>query len=286
MADDINNPAVNAEPDFGDTDTDTDVDTDLDVDTDTDIDVDTDTDVDTDIDTDDDFPVQQYFDIPRKDWHDELGRINKDALIENFNAIEEKLVELSELSAFTTEVPDISGVVFEDVTLESDDNKIINLRSFLNLVPIIGFPLVLSFEGKKLKKCSYWSPNYVYETISNETLNVSNTNKYVYLNYVNKEIICSSSETTPSDCKLIGVYENSKVISVHNDQYVNINGLFYLPNMQEDYIDQGRGGNSQAVSVDNNAKTRTVGGMFTQKEGGSIRKFRFRDIGRKLTGLD
>lgn len=239
-----------------------------------------------DTDTDDDFPVQQYFDIPRKDWHDELGRINKDALIENFNAIEAKLVELSELSAFTTEVPDISGVVFEDVTLNSDDNKIVNLRSFLNIVPVIGFPLVLSFEGKKLKKCSYWSPAYVYETISNETLNVSNTNKYIYLNYVNKEIICSSAEVTPNNCKLIGVYENSKVISVHNDQYVNINGLFYLPNMQEDYVDKGRGGNSQAASVNNDAKTRTVGGMNTQKKGGSIKKFRFRDIGRKLTGLD
>lgn len=285
MTDNINiHAANNNKPSFGDTDIDTDIDTDVDTDTDTDIDIDTDTDVDTD--TDDDFPVQQYFDIPRKDWHDELGRINKDALIENFNAIEGKLVELSELSAFTTEVPDISGVVFEDVTLNSDDNKIVNLRSFLNIVPVIGFPLVLSFEGKKLKKCSYWSPAYVYETISNETLNVSNTNKYIYLNYVNKEIVCSSAEVTPNDCKLIGVYENSKIISVHNDQYVNINGLFYLPDMQEDYVDKGRGGNSQSASVNNDAETRTVGGMNTQKKGGSIKKFRFRDIGRKLTGLD
>ena len=56
--------------------------------------------------------------------------------------------------------------------------------------------------------------------------------------------------------------------------------------MQEDYVDKGRGGNSQAASVNNDAKTRTVGGMNTQKKGGSIKKFRFRDIGRKLTGLD
>ena len=285
----------NNEPIFGDTDVDTDVDTDTDIDVDTDIDSDTDidtdldvdTDIDADIDTDDDFIVVSSFTLPRTDWYDKKGRIYKDALIENFNAIEDKLVELSELSAFTTEIPDVSSVVYPDVTLaDEDDTKVINLRSFLNIVPIIGYPIELEFSGTKCVKCCYWSSEYKYETIQDVSLDVSTEKKFVYLDYNNKKFICSSAITTPEGCILIGAYENSQIIHLNSEQYADINGLFYLARMNEEFIDKGRGGNSQAVSVDNNAKTRTVGGMFTQKEGGSITKFRFRDVGRRLTGLD
>lgn len=282
------------EPIFGDTDVDTDVDTDTDIDVDTDIDSDTDidvdvdmdTDIDADIDTDDDFVVIDNFTLPRPDWYDKQGRIYKDALIENFNSLEDKLVLLSELSAFTTDIPDISSVVFPDVTLDSEDDSVINLRSFLNMIPIIGYPIELSFSGTKCVKCCYWSSEYKYETISDVTLDVSDGKKYIYLDYNNKKFICSSSITTPDGCKLIGAYENSQIIHLNSEQYADINALFYLPRMTEDFIDKGRGSNSQAASVDNNSKTRTVGGMFTQKEGGSITKFRFRDVGRRLTGLD
>ena len=59
------------------------------------------------------------FELPRPDWHDSKGRIYKDALIENFNAIEAKLTDIAELSAVSTNIPDISGVTFEDVTFEN-----------------------------------------------------------------------------------------------------------------------------------------------------------------------
>ena len=68
------------------------------------------------------------FELPRPDWHDDKGRIYKDALIENFNAIEAKLTDIAELSAVSTDIPDISGVTFEDVTLGSDDEMVVNLR--------------------------------------------------------------------------------------------------------------------------------------------------------------
>lgn len=277
------------EPDFGDTDTDTDVDTDLDNDTDTDIDtdVDNDTDIDADSDIDDDvFVPQIYFSLPEPNWYDDRGRIFKDRLIKNFNAIEEKLLELAKLNAFSTTIPDISSVVFEDVTLDSPDNKIVNLKSFLTICNLIGYPIELSFNGKKCVKCSYWSPNYTYETISNVELPLTKEKAYIYLDYGNKTITSSSSPIAPTGSnKLIGKYIDGKVITVNSDQFANINALFYLANMHEDFIDMGRGSNKQGTLVQNTAKARTVGGLNTQHDSGGIRTTRFRDLGRRLSGL-
>ena len=68
--------------------------------------------------------------LPRLDWYDSEGRINKDALIENFNAIEAKINEISDVSAFTIIAPDFSTFNYDDTTLESADNKIVNINQF------------------------------------------------------------------------------------------------------------------------------------------------------------
>ena len=63
------------------------------------------------------------FSLPRNDWVDKEGRIYKDALIENFNAIEAKLQELQSLNVFEVTLPDASDIqIDEDVTLDSDDD--------------------------------------------------------------------------------------------------------------------------------------------------------------------
>ena len=76
------------------------------------------------------------FTLPRKDWYDNqgidsdtgeiIGRIYKDVLIENFNAIEQKLIEISKLDAFDINLPDLSKIVYPDVTLDSEDDCIVN----------------------------------------------------------------------------------------------------------------------------------------------------------------
>ena len=53
------------------------------------------------------------FALPRPDWYDQEGRIYKDALIENFNALEEKLIEISKLDAFDTQMPDIANMEYQ-----------------------------------------------------------------------------------------------------------------------------------------------------------------------------
>ena len=50
------------------------------------------------------------FELPRLDWHDAEGSIYKDALIENFNTIEAKLIELSGLTPLDIILPDISNM--------------------------------------------------------------------------------------------------------------------------------------------------------------------------------
>ena len=67
------------------------------------------------------------FSLPRKDWYDNqgtdpdtgeiIGRIYKDVLIENFNAIEQKLIEISKLDAFDVNLPDFSKIVYPLLTI-------------------------------------------------------------------------------------------------------------------------------------------------------------------------
>ena len=93
----------------------------------------------------------EHFKLPRDDWYDTvstdpetgeiIGRLYKEALIENFNAIEAKLNELSGLTAYETQVPDFSNYNYEDVTLDSPNNKVVNLQSFLKIMNLIGVPI-------------------------------------------------------------------------------------------------------------------------------------------------
>ena len=115
------------------------------------------------------------FELPRPDWHDNKGRIYKDALIENFNAIEAKLTDIAELSAVSTNIPDISGVTFEDVTLGSDDEKVVNLRSFLKLFPIVGYPVECQFTGITAKRVCYWKEDGTYKILSNKKISSANS---------------------------------------------------------------------------------------------------------------
>ena len=70
----------------------------------------------------------EHFTLPRTDWYDEEGRIFKDVLIENFNALEKKLNELNALNAFEITLPDFNSIDYPDVTPDSDEDSIVNLK--------------------------------------------------------------------------------------------------------------------------------------------------------------
>lgn len=171
------------------------------------------------------------FELPRQDWFDSNGRVYKDVLIENFNAIQDKLLQINGLTPFSTTPPDISTIVYPDTDLNSADNKIMNLRSFLTINNLVGYPLVCSFSGTKVKEVSYWNSNYEYVIKRDIGVSASKSSPYIYLNYVLGTIEASSSSQTPANCRFIGYYENGIIRHVDSVDFRDINLLYYLSKM-------------------------------------------------------
>lgn len=178
--------------------------------------------------------LQEYFELPIKNWYDEKGRIFKDRLITNLNAIEEKIKQIINLDPWTTESPDVRELEFEDVTLSSDDSKIVNLRSFINIMNLIGYPIECQFNNKTCVKLCYWDESYNYITIKDTSVSCDNTNKYIVLNINTATITGRSSVTLSSNERLVGVYCDSRIRSVNEDTPIGINVLRYLANMSHD----------------------------------------------------
>ena len=223
-----------------DTDTDLDIDTDTDSDSDSDLDTDTDSDVDTDSDTDDDRSIERL-ELPRPDWYDSEGRINKDALIENFNAIEAKINELASVSAFTIVGPDFSTYDFDDTTLESPDNKAVNLRSLIDILGIKGFPIVCTFDDKVLVKLQYYNDDYHLVTISDADLSELGTDGkiFVYLDYSDDIVYVSSDTTNANGDVLIACYDDGIVHSIGGLNLIDVNILQVCADMKRVPVSYG-----------------------------------------------
>ena len=234
------------------------------------------------------------FELPRPDWHDSKGRIYKDALIENFNAIEAKLTDIAKLSAVSTDIPDISGVTFDDVTLGSDNEMIVNLRSFLKLFPIVGYPVECQFTGITAKRVCYWKEDGTYKVLSNKKISSANSSsKWIILDYANDTITSSSNPTTNGTEKLIGCYCEGEIKHINSDQYCNINYLQYLSRMNWETRDVnfGRLTRDQLTignPINNNAGNRVMGVGATNKKTPNGRTFTatFRDVGRTARKTD
>lgn len=184
------------------------------------------------------------FVLPRTDWYDTIstdpetgeikGRIYKDALIENFNAIENKLNELSALDAFEIALPDFSEISYDDVSLASDDNKVVNLKSFLNIVKCYNYPVDLRFSGTTCTYVRFWTYPECSFIVRDDEQNTgaSSTKKYIYLNITNGNVTASSSATTPENNIFIGMYVDSQIVTSSSPTYTNINLLWALSKMK------------------------------------------------------
>ena len=95
----------------------------------------------------------ENFELPRDDWYDEEGRLYKDVIIENLNALENKLIELSGINITNIPLPDISNIEYPDTDLNSDESSIVNLKSFLNITNTVNYPTECSFSGNTLQSC-------------------------------------------------------------------------------------------------------------------------------------
>lgn len=181
-------------------------------------------------------PVEPFV-LPRLDWYDEEGRIYKDALIENFNAIEARLKELGAIGEsliIDDQGIDVSDIHLDDVTMDDLPAKILNFRSLLDVVNLVNYPLECTFNGKKLVRLAYYNSNYEYKAITNKSLSVNTTNKYVYFNYVNNTVAASDATTSPTNSILIGVFADGSIRGLNSFEYANINALYYLARMSEE----------------------------------------------------
>lgn len=163
--------------------------------------------------------IQPMNQIP-EDWHDEEGRVFKNKLIDGFNTIEAKINEIAALNVDNFTIPDISTTVYPDISLSDTgkDNCVLNLRSFLNIVELIGFPLNIETDGNiKITRVEYWGPDYKYHVLRNtDEVVPDSTDKFIYLDYENNEIIKSDSSTTPALCSLIGCLVNNKLYTMNS----------------------------------------------------------------------
>lgn len=159
------------------------------------------------------FDYPEWFD---QNWYDpNTGRVYKDVLIKNFNAIEEEINKILAVDINDITIPDIGEVEYPDVSLsdEDADSQILNLRSYLNIVQIINYPLVVKTDGNTLiTQVEYWGDDLTYHILKNTDEVIPNSSyPYIYLDYGNGAIIRSSSYTTPSDCILIGIFRDGKL---------------------------------------------------------------------------
>ena len=223
------------------------------------------------------------FELPRKDWYDAEGRIYKDALIENFNAIEQEFIRLANVDKGIGDIPSPEDVEYLDSTLNSDERTILNLRSFLTIMNLINYPVDCRFDGKKLVRLAYWNSDGQYKEIINQNISCNTSSSYIYLNYSTNTVSSSSSATTPANSKLIGRYVDSKIVGLYSEQNANINILYYLAKMREETYDVHfsrwtREQYDDKIGIVKN--NRTIGTGDTNKYTGPYNDVTFRDIGR------
>lgn len=234
----------------------------------------------------------EHFKLPRDDWYDTVstdpetgeivGRLYKEALIENFNAIEAKLNELSGLTAYETQVPDFSNYDYEDVTLDSPNNKVVNLQSFLKIMNLIGVPIECRFTGKLCNKVTYYDKNMRYHTIVNQKLdNLGVDGKvYIVLDSSNDTVSAVSDITDLTNKFLLGVYDNGRVYNLRSTGLVDINILTHLCDMSvEPFFIGSLNGTKATEGIYRNG--RIIGAWGRESKGAYPKDITLFDIGRQ-----
>lgn len=222
--------------------------------------------------------------LPRTDWYDSQGRIYKDALIENFNAIEDKCNEMLALSAFEVNQPDFSEFEFDDTTLDSPENKIVNLKSFMNIMNLAFYPLTLEFNGTKLTKLEYINDQFQFITVTNRTLTgLGESGKnYIYLRKSDGAILVTSSTNPTDNHVLLGRYDAGRIYHIGGLGLIDVNVLQLLSalSVEPKTVNMEKSG-GQIVKY-NSTSSRIIG--YSAIEDGNSEAMpdvTLRDLGRK-----
>ena len=220
------------------------------------------------------------FSLPRKDWYDDqgtdpntgeiIGRIYKDVLIENFNAIEQKLIEISKLDAFDVNLPDFSKIVYPDVTLDSEEDCIVNLRSLMDIMDCRNYPISCSFNGTKCTKMVFYDANNkLIERLDAQETGASSDKPWVYCKITNGDVYASEESVTPQNCMFIGCYTDNSIKCIESGYLIGKNLLQALSKMAFQNLGNitARQGDRDAHNWTDNGDT--VGHSDTERHSGS-----------------
>lgn len=171
-------------------------------------------------------------------WHDDQGHVFKDKLIEAFNYIEEKINSLSTIAVGNFDIIDVSNHSYPDVTLqdlEDDSTKIINLKSYCDIMGLVNFPLVVETDGGfKVTKVKYINSDYETVTIEPDGgVTANEDTPFIHLDTDLVEIIASA--TFKSDKPLLAVYKNGELITNNTKLPANVNFMKVLSDQQRTY---------------------------------------------------
>lgn len=169
----------------------------------------------------------EHFELPRDDWYDTVstdektgqirGRIYKDRLIENFNAIESKLNELTNLQPYNTKYPDTSKYVYSDTTLNSETNKVVNLKSFIDIMHLKNVPLAVEFDGTILRRLAYYSDEYKPVVIANIQIEDVSTDKpFIVASVGDQTVVATADVTEIADGVILGKYNGETIDSCYS----------------------------------------------------------------------
>ena len=229
------------------------------------------------------------FDIPRKDWYDKDGRIYKDALIKNFNAIEEALNGLQNLSPFVVSETNWNEIAIPDRTLDSEDAGLINLKSFINIMGLDKFPAVCDVSGKTITKM-VWYYNNARKSLTNKKLSISD-GQFVWFTPATGNVSVISAATAASNISnnvagwLLGGCYAGELKLVHPANIIDYDMLVPLSKMQiKPIVDWWQLNKNSQRRIRERVSGRTVAWTIINKRAGSMINLTYPDVGYEPDG--
>lgn len=233
-------------------------------------------------------PIEK-FELPRKDWYDEEGRIYKDALIENFNAIENRLIGFQEMSALVPVEIIWDDLDIPDVTLDDPNTKIVNLKSLIAILGLDKMPASINVNGKKIVRLVYYHDNQRH-IITDKELTIEN-NQFVWLTPSTGEIsvvsnsVVETNITNKVEGYPVAFFANGSLNTVRNPVVLDYDMLTPLSRMKVTPVTftNDLGKNTQHKDRDR-FSGRRVGYTWINKRAGSMLNLTMPDVGYEGDG--
>lgn len=229
----------------------------------------------------------EHFELPRDDWYDSDGRIYKDVLVENFNAIEAQINGLQRLESFDVEEVDWSQVEIADTTLASADNAVVNLRSLASIMQFNNnLPVQVTVSGKTIKRMEYYTATGRH-VITDRELDIDEGQLVWFKPSDGSTEVCTGAEIEAhinnSDTgMLLGGFTNGQLLLSVVPRFIDyeiMTALSKIKTTGHEFPSQGK----YWHDLDRYAGRR-LGSVYVQRHAGHTHRIVLPDVGNKVDG--